>query len=55
VKETPINEDKFQEAINKVKLQDMKAASLDDPINIVFYMQDIIFLCLIFRNYKFDF
>ncbi|KAJ6859919.1 hypothetical protein NC651_036289 [Populus alba x Populus x berolinensis] len=31
VKATPINQDKFQKATNHVKLQDMKAASHDDP------------------------
>ncbi|KAJ6859977.1 hypothetical protein NC651_036336 [Populus alba x Populus x berolinensis] len=31
VNATPINQDKFREAINNVKLQDMKAASHDDP------------------------
>ncbi|XP_034925372.1 uncharacterized protein [Populus alba] len=31
VNATPINQDKFREATNNVKLQDMKAASHDDP------------------------
>jgi hypothetical protein len=31
VNATPINQDKFQKATNHVKLQDMKAASHDDP------------------------
>nr|XP_034887265.1 uncharacterized protein LOC118027876 [Populus alba] len=31
VNATPIDQDKFREAINNVKLQDMKAASHDDP------------------------
>nr|XP_034909733.1 uncharacterized protein LOC118045257 isoform X2 [Populus alba] len=31
VNATPITQDKFREAINNVKLQDMKAASHDDP------------------------
>eukprot|EP00258_Populus_trichocarpa_P015711 XP_006372791.2 zinc finger BED domain-containing protein DAYSLEEPER isoform X1 [Populus trichocarpa] len=31
VNATPINQDKFREASNNVKLQDMKAASHDDP------------------------
>ncbi|KAG6741312.1 hypothetical protein POTOM_054545 [Populus tomentosa] len=31
VNATPINQDKFREATNHVKLQDMKAASHDDP------------------------
>jgi hypothetical protein len=31
VNATPINQDKFREAINNVKLQGMKAASHDDP------------------------
>jgi hypothetical protein len=34
---TPIDQDKFREAINNVKLQDMKATSHDDPINIILH------------------